>query len=719
MISSVNTKESPVTDKNALKTLVAEIQDKNANMEEDLEFDTNDINELAVLLRILLIFPNEYFEKNERTLLVYIASLMDIWCVANTQIDVLARSKISLTCKNLNLQFINFFSINSILGFDSSILAWLITSSHQLASESSEACKNTPVVLKKLSDELEKSVLRKILAFAGAKLSDKHATQYLKNATQQCVTSTKEYIAIGLPTESANLLNSLASFLSTRKISADTDLSSVIYATDTIIPVSNQVIGALKDTKQDVASILEQVKKDKQGIQTDLVLQYTSKFESAKRALYLTRLLHGYARTLGNSANKVIPMKELSGSLMELASPIIQLLQSTLDDSTKTIVCSLSTEYIAALCSMPMGDQHVKASKHILATFWFIYSLMHNIGDVVSIELLSNTFVSWIKNSSREQFDLVIIGFVEQAEEQAANRDSIEKEKHHLIFIQLLSLLFSASTEYQKAKLKRHIPVFIIKITLIAGKINSLKFLQMMLSLLDQLTVDESYRLSSFDLSLVLSCLIQVARPDVQKLKSQINRQFAHDLFTDICHILSNLMRHYKEQMTDVMPPFIGITQSLLHCFKSGHVHLVSGLNAKKHNVDSKNTPRTITLLSDFAPLNDTAAQQYSRLLKTITQKQHSYIAGKTNRSSQSVMKAISKHTPSVLVEYFTIQSNSTMSILQPSIKSALINALYEILDLCSDDDRSFIMTCLDAPGKLLFKEFYSNWKTNHKYSGQ
>lgn len=43
----------------------------------------------------------------------------------------------------------------------------------------------------------------------------------------------------------------------------------------------------------------------------------------------------------------------------------------------------------------------------------------------------------------------------------------------------------------QKAKLKRHIPVFIIKITLIAGKINSLKFLQMMLSLLDQLTVDE------------------------------------------------------------------------------------------------------------------------------------------------------------------------------------------------------------------------------------
>lgn len=89
-----------------------------------------------------------------------------------------------------------------------------------------------------------------------------------------------------------------------RKISADTDLSSVIYATDTIIPVSNQVIGALKDTKQDVASILEQVKKDKQGIQTDLVLQYTSKFESAKRALYLTRLLHGYARTLGNSANK-------------------------------------------------------------------------------------------------------------------------------------------------------------------------------------------------------------------------------------------------------------------------------------------------------------------------------------------------------------------------------------------------------------------------------
>ncbi|KAG0748861.1 hypothetical protein G6F57_003035 [Rhizopus arrhizus] len=729
MVSNLNTKEAFVLDKIAIKNLLENIQSKSIVIQEDIEQDMmSGVQELDVLLKILLIFPSEYFEKNERTLVVYIATLVDIWCVSNTQLDPLIRSKISLTCKSLALQFIHFFSIHSVLGFDSKILAWLITSSRQLSSSSSYVCKSTSTILGKLSDKLEESILRRVIAFAGAKSPEKHAVQYLTDTAQRCITNTNQYITNGLPTETVSLLNAMVSFLNTRKISSDIDLSNVIYVYDTITTVSNDVVKALDNVKTVIISAVEGIKQSTQNEQGNFMSQYTSNFESATRALYLARLLHEYLKPLRNSNDKVLSTKELSRSLMGLASPVIQLLQSALDSNgSNTVICHMATEFIAAFCSMPSSHQHLKASKHILATFWFIYSLIYNAGDMASVELLSNAFVYWIKGSSREQFDLIVEGFIEQAEEQVANRSYAEKKQKQVIFVRLLFLLFGASSDYQKTRLKKQLPVFIIKVTLIAEKVISLEFMQMMLKLLAQLTVDESYRLSSFDVSLILSCLVQIARPEASKiLKNQINKQSAHDIFSDICNILSNLTGHYKEQLIDVLPPYIAITQALLHCFKSGHVLLVNGLDAnpkkRKNDTDDKKSlavPRTIALLSNFAPLNDTAAQNYARLLKTILQKQHSYMTMKTNRSNQSLIKAIAKHTPSLLIEYFTIQSNATMSILQPSTKSILTNALYDILEICSDNDRAFIMACLDASGKLLFKEFYSNWKENHKYSGQ
>lgn len=116
MVSNLNTKEAFVLDKIAIKDLLENIQSKSIVIQEDIEQDMmSGVQELDVLLKILLIFPSEYFEKNERTLVVYIATLVDIWCVSNTQLDPLIRSKISLTCKSLALQFIHFFSIHSVL----------------------------------------------------------------------------------------------------------------------------------------------------------------------------------------------------------------------------------------------------------------------------------------------------------------------------------------------------------------------------------------------------------------------------------------------------------------------------------------------------------------------------------------------------------------------------------------------------------------------------
>jgi hypothetical protein len=210
-----------------------------------------------------------------------------------------------------------------------------------------------------------------------------------------------------------------------------------------------------------------------------------------------------------------------------------------------------------------------------------------------------------------------------------------------------------------------------------------------------------------------------------------MNRKIAHELFDDVCLILSNFISQHKEQTVYMMPPFIALVQSLLHCFKSTHVSLVSGTDTssrkRKHNSEQKSkdtnskiyTGRTIPLLFEFTPLEDSSAQRFARLLTTIPQKQHSTSTSKSSKSTQTLQKVISKHTPSILIEYFNIQSNVSMSVVQPSTKSILTQALYDILDMCSDSDRTFILSCLDGPGKALFKSFYTSWKDNHKYTGQ
>lgn len=217
----------------------------------------------------------------------------------------------------------------------------------------------------------------------------------------------------------------------------------------------------------------------------------------------------------------------------------------------------------------------------------------------------------------------------------------------------------------------------------------------------------------------------------MERFKSQMTREIAHELFDDVCLILSNFISQHKEQTISMMPPFIALVQSLLHCFKSTHVSLVSGTDTpskkRKHNAEQKNkntnskiySGRIVPLLFEFTPLDDSSAQRFARLLTTIPQKQHSTTTVKNAKSAQTLQKIISKHTPTILIEYFNIQSNVSMSVVQPSTKSILTQALYDILDMCSDSDRTFILSCLDGPGKALFKSFYTNWKDNHKYTGQ
>jgi exosortase/archaeosortase len=79
----------------------------------------------------------------------------------------------------------------------------------------------------------------------------------------------------------------------------------------------------------------------------------------------------------------VISAKELSQTLTALASPFIQFLQYALllEKSENSAVLNMTTEFIAAFCSILSRYQQVETTKRVLAAIWFVYSLVLNTGN--------------------------------------------------------------------------------------------------------------------------------------------------------------------------------------------------------------------------------------------------------------------------------------------------------------------------------------------------
>ncbi|CEP18278.1 hypothetical protein [Parasitella parasitica] len=710
MISVVDLTRTLTIDPYDMTKLSKAVLAQQDSMDQDVNTaSTNIINNISALLKLLLLFPSEYFEKNERSQALYIATLIDVWAVTFEGPEPLIRMKLSLMCRTLHLRFIGYFSVNSILGLDPNMLDWLVISHQKWSYIDLKDTANTFSSLENVTNELDLNILRKIILNAGAKQPMEQSVKYLEETSKRRVQKLGQSPVLN---KSINLLRAINLTLSGRKTS-DFNLSSIVYAVDTVSIISKYIITSLTRAKTTIDTISEQVKSSPE--QTFHIIQEERAiFDNIKRTFHLTRLLQEYARIVGPTIDQAIEAEKLSSTLMALASPFIQFLQSALRSGKvqNDHLLNTTTEFIAAFCSILSRYQQTDATKRVLAAIWFVYTLVYNTGCKESLDVLSAAFASWIQSSSKEQYTIIFQSFVEQAEEEAANRQDVAKDQHHL------------------GRLRKQISTFVLKMSLIAGKTTSLKYLQQLLKTLIQLTGDQSYHLNDYDASIILSCLLQVAHPTApERFRGQMSHDIAQTIFSDICSVLSNLVSHHKDQLVYMMPPFVALVQSLLHCFKSMHVSLVSnttavGTRKRKHRSsdqaeknDKNHSGRTIPLLYEFTPLDDSSAQRFARILTTIPQKQHAQ--QKNAKSAQTLQKIIAKHTSSILIEYFTVQADPTMSVVNPTTKSILTHALYDILDLCSESDRTYILNCLDSPGKALFKNFYTNWKDNHKYTGQ
>lgn len=211
---------------------------------------------------------------------------------------------------------------------------------------------------------------------------------------------------------------------------------------------------------------------------------------------------------------------------------------------------------------------------------------------------------------------------------------------------------------------------------------------------------------------MIISCLLQAASPSAPERFQPTDRTVVQDLFNIICQILQNLLLHHRRSIVNLMPSITGIMQALLHCFRSSHL---ATSHSKKQDDAKKQMSQAWPLFFQFAPLNTSAADELCRTFTTIPAKTNTY---RSDPNAALVTKTISRHAPYILIEYFTIQSTPGLSISKPSLKAALLPGLYELMDLCNEAVREFILASLNGSGKMLFKSFYTSWKEDHLYQG-
>lgn len=116
MIAAIQLNKPVTVDQNSIESLSEALSLDKESMDEDGNaISTDNFDKISTLLKLLLLFPNEYYEKNERPQVLHLVTLLDIWSASCKNADILARMKVCLMCRSLQLRFIGYFKVNSIL----------------------------------------------------------------------------------------------------------------------------------------------------------------------------------------------------------------------------------------------------------------------------------------------------------------------------------------------------------------------------------------------------------------------------------------------------------------------------------------------------------------------------------------------------------------------------------------------------------------------------
>ncbi|KAI8065825.1 Urb2/Npa2 family-domain-containing protein [Gongronella butleri] len=667
---------------------------------------------LAHYVDVLLIFPVEYYRKAQRAHLLWILFLVDAWLLTFANATP-ATLRCSLSCRTFYLRFMNTIGSIGVLNANPTLLQWFVASVDQWRNSASLAAVSQDVdAWVNVTAEIDAKVLAAILSVAGGKNIDASTATYLQQTVAQRLASFETPETL---TWTLNLLKSVNQFLPAilKKVQDDASIFGTYAGVQTL-----------------AAYLCDQIA----HAETRLGANDTwSQADVGYLALCLrgVTLVQEYARCL-KTQNKDLDVQRLSEASQSLMVPFVAWLPAQLAQNEHAAALEATGAFMSASTSTLLSQRQEASTLQLFELYWTVYTLVYTPnGQEMIMTTLARHVTDWIRALPHDQLLVLLNAFVQKTQNADEKATTPDQCRQHDVLLTMLTLLITSTSDGQKQALRPFLSTCITKLAAIVGNATRVHLVDNVLDVLHHISGDKAFEFQSFDVSTILSCLLQVLFPvTMDELTRELTFARANEQFKKVAVILANLARLHRDPLSDTVGAFVAMLDTMLQCFKSAPLSLVSSNNSNNSNMRSlagnpvakKKKRKTMAMAQgeqranvyqSFAPLDVSCAERYARMISELTSK----VTG--DKRSDLVFHHVSKHAPFLLLQYFAIQADPVMNITIPAIKTALSFAYHDLLNLCNADDRMFVLVALNATGQEIFKAFYTTWKEQYKYAGQ
>ncbi|KAJ3225992.1 hypothetical protein HDU81_007551 [Chytriomyces hyalinus] len=350
-----------------------------------------------------------------------------------------------------------------------------------------------------------------------------------------------------------------------------------------------------------------------------------------------------------------------------------------------------------------------------------------------------------ISQKAVQEFVTVAVGTVESLMPMALGSGSLASDEgDFMAAFDFLSVLVTGSQKSGKRSgIRKNLHrIFAHAIRIIDGS-EDVNLVMACVTMLTRLCEDRNLEMQRSDISLILNALSLLSSKH-NSLSNQNTRTIldANDLFEAVSRLIISILSHRRDALIDSIPALVGLLRGLLHCFKQD----LGGIRTTESGGDGQNTfIQTPYPFFAHGRLKNpvAAAESLSRVFEKMNQKAAANVLGNTSKSSAgaaasatsaaaaahlqssaaATVRPFAKHAGFLVSEYVSIQAS--MAPVPMSVKVALANGVYALLDLCGDFGRKAALAGLDAlqgmsgPAKLVFKETVAEWQKYSSYRGE
>ncbi|KAG9301633.1 hypothetical protein G9A89_016703 [Geosiphon pyriformis] len=682
----------------------------------------------TLFFKMALLFPSEYFKKEEKDSLITVAFLVEklissLFHVQDRN-DMISLLDFSFTCRNLTAQLIKLGNRESCMRHHQAFLAWWLTSIHTYHLRSNE--------LRSKKNEIDKvfsKAIEDLVRVSGQVLS-MSVEHFLLRAHDRSATPGQEYwegvvtffkslpTYISSPVRFSQWINSV-----TRdELEYDIQMSFLCDFMDACVShflkknrYERNPIDELNMNEEKIwcsfTKLCDSIEKDlgmalgtffdfalkKLDDKEDQVL-VMSKFSRLKNLVRIYGILMRYHPFVQASPpeSPSKPLFMFLPSFFALPIPLLRLVSSVAEDSETFQSCT--TILSIALEASPFFDPPLSNGTilKIFALLWVSLKIIHekDSSGVYSTQLLS-CFGNFIKKLSKEQYSTILDGFYTRLDPSNI-RTKLNEEIE--VTLNLIEVVIRDSNQDQRQELRKFATRILTQLCTIGPKMESIKHRIKIFDFLTSIVTNQIF-IENF-IPLILSTTITLIFNS-----KNLEYQSAKGIFEVTCHLLHTILIHRRNQLVDSLPSFIAILQELFHFFKSS-----SYLPRSRKQLQTYTLSFTCLELTG-SPLDNEAlllpcAEIMSSLLKAVSPK---------NSTMHRSAKVFGSYVPILLREYMEIQTDEQIGV---QVKDALRSGIYSLMDLCGERERDQVMVTLDKAGKVIFQNLWAQYLKEWMYTG-